>query len=49
MPALEGSRLATEFDRLAARMIGQEVEPERAPATADWLASLGLFARKALD
>ena len=38
-----------EFDRLAGRMIGQEREGDRVSAKADWLASLGLFGRKALD
>jgi pilus assembly protein CpaE len=41
----KGCALATSFDRLAGKMVG-EVEVTREPSASNWLAGLGLFGRK---
>jgi pilus assembly protein CpaE len=44
----KGGILAVEFERLGARMIGEEPKP-RVPQKSGWLEGLGLFGRKAFE
>ena len=46
---LKDGLLATALDRLASRMIGEEPEPPRPAARAEWMNGFGLFGRKALE